>query len=114
MGWGDVVGSIVASATSTETVHHAIQDLFPEDKYFRFNPTTDSTQIDETAPETLAMFVKEAQDYIAANVDKFDRVARILRPKTPQSLWRRFRDALRKEIQELESTYWDDDLYLPK
>lgn len=114
LGWGDVVGSIVASATSTETVHHAMQDLFPEDKYFRFNPTTGSTQIDETAPEALAMFVKEAQDYIAANVDQFDRVARILRPKTPQSLWRRFRDALRKEIQELESTYWDDDLYLPK
>lgn len=114
MGWGDVFGSILASATSTETVHHAMQDLFPEDKYFRFNPTTDSKQIDQTSPETLAMFVKEAREYIAANLDKFDRVARILRPKTPQSLWQRFRDALRKEIQELESSSWDDDLYLPK
>lgn len=114
MGWGDVFGSIVASATSTETVHHAIQDLFPEDKYFRFNPTTNSTQIDETSPEMLATFVKEAQDYIATNVDKFDRVARILRPKTAQSLWQRFRDALSKEIQELESSSWDDDLNLLK
>lgn len=113
MGWGDVVGSIVASATSTETVHHAVQDLFPKDKYFRFNPTTDSTQIDETAPETLAMFVKEAHAYIEENRDEFDKVARILRPKTPQSLLRRFRDALRKEMQELESSTWHDDLYLP-
>lgn len=114
MGWGDVVGSIVASATSTETVHHAMQDLFPEDRYFRFNPVTDSTQIDEISPETLAMFVKEAQEYIEQNLGKFDKVARILRPKTPQSLWRRFCDALRKEMRDLESSAWDDDLYLPK
>lgn len=113
MGWGDVVGSIVASATSTEVVHHAMQDLFPKDKYFRFNPTTDSTQIDETHPDTLASFVKEARDYIRANQTDFDLVARILRPKTPRSLWRRFRDALGKEMQELEESAWDDDLYLP-
>lgn len=114
MGWGDVFGSIVASATSTETVHHAMQDLFPDDKYFRFNPITDSTQIDETSPETLATFVKEAQHYIAQNLDKFDEVAHILMPKTPQSLWRRFCEALRKEMEELENSAWEDDLYLPK
>lgn len=113
MGWGDVVGSILASATSTEVVHHAIQDLFPPDKYFRFNPTTDSTQIDETHPETLASFVKEAQDYIVTNRPDFDKVTSILRPKTPTSLLGRFRDALAKELQELKSSAWDDDLYLP-
>lgn len=102
MGWGDVVGSIVASATSTEVVHHALQDLFPEEKYFRFNPTTDSTQIDETHPDTLAEFVREAQEYIAANRDEFETVARVLRPKTSRGLWKRFRDALGKEIGELE------------
>eukprot|EP00178_Gracilaria_changii_P018736 TRINITY_DN5387_c0_g1_i1.p1 TRINITY_DN5387_c0_g1~~TRINITY_DN5387_c0_g1_i1.p1 ORF type:complete len:798 (+),score=107.91 TRINITY_DN5387_c0_g1_i1:3283-5676(+) len=112
VGWGDVVGSIVASATATEVVHHAMQDLFPEDKYFRFNPTTENTQIDETHPETLATFVKEAHEYIASNREDFERVARILRPKTPRSLWRRFRDALSKELQELQSGS-DDDLYLP-
>lgn len=113
VGWGDVVGSIVASATSTETVHYAMQDLFPKDKYFRFNPITDSTQIDETHPETLAMFVKEAQVFIEDNHDEFATVAQILRPKTPRSLFRRFRDAMRKEIQELENSAWHDDLYLP-
>eukprot|EP00177_Eucheuma_denticulatum_P005816 GFKZ01010617.1.p1 GENE.GFKZ01010617.1~~GFKZ01010617.1.p1 ORF type:complete len:799 (+),score=111.98 GFKZ01010617.1:46-2442(+) len=113
MGWGDVVGSIVASATSTEVVHHAMQDLFPKDKYFRFNPVTDSTQIDETDADTLASFVREAQDYIRANREDFDLVARILRPKTPRSMWRRFRDALSKEMQELKKSAWDDDLYLP-
>lgn len=113
MGWGDVVGSILASATSTEVVHHAMQDLFPKDKYFRFNPVTDSTQIDETHPDTLASFVKEAREYMEANAEDFDTVARILRPKTPTSLWRRFRDALGKELQELQNSAWDDDLYLP-
>ncbi|KAI0566146.1 hypothetical protein FGB62_12g119 [Gracilaria domingensis] len=112
VGWGDVVGSIVASATATEVVHHAMQDLFPEDKYFRFNPTTENTQIDETHPETLATFVKEAHEYIANNRKDFEKVARILRPKTPRSLWKRFRDALGKELQELQSGS-DDDLYLP-
>lgn len=112
MGWGDVVGSIVASATSTETVHHALLDLFPSDKYFRFNPVTDSTQIDETRPDQLALFVKDSKDYIAANAEQFETVGRILRPKTPRSLWRRFRDALREEIQVLQTTM-NDDLYLP-
>lgn len=113
MGWGDVVGSIVASATSTEVVHHAMQDLFPKDKYFRLNPVTDSTQIDETDEYTLATFVRQARDYIRNNQEEFDLVASILRPKTPRGLWRRFRDALGKEIQELEKTAWNDDLYLP-
>lgn len=113
MGWGDVVGSIVASATSTEVVHHALQDLFPGDKYFRFNPTTDSTQIDETDPAALASFVQEAQDYIAANRGDFELVARVLRPRTPRSVWRRFRDALAKEMHELHASAWEEDLYLP-
>lgn len=111
VGWGDVVGSIVASATSTETVHHALLDLFPHEKYFRFNPVTDNTQIDATSQRELSSFVKDAKDYIVANKEEFDLVARILRPKTPRSLWRRFRDALLAEIQELQTA--DDDLYLP-
>lgn len=114
MGWGDVVGSILASATSTEVVHHAIQDLFPADKYFRFNPITRSTQIDETKPETLASFVKEAQEYIKNNKEDFEKVAKILRPKTPRSLWGRFCDAMQKEMQELEISSGNEDLYLPK
>ncbi|CDF33499.1 unnamed protein product [Chondrus crispus] len=94
LGWGDVVGSIVAAATSTEVMHHAMQDLFPRNKYFRFHPTTDSTQIDETHPDALASFAGEAQAYIREKRQDLDLVAAILRPKTPQGLWMRFRDAL--------------------
>lgn len=94
MGWGDVFGSIVASATSTETVHYALQDLMSEDIYFRFNPKTESMQIDETSVEALAMFVREAQQFIETNMDRFERVARRLRPNQHTGLWDRFLDAM--------------------
>ena len=112
VGWGEVFSSIVESATSTETVHHALVDLFPPDKYFRFNPLTDSTQIDETRPDQLALFVKDSKHYIKVNSKRFDTVAAILRPKTPRNLWKRFREALSKEIQVLRANM-EDDIYLP-
>ncbi len=112
VGWGEVFSSIVESATSTETVHHALVDLFPPDKYFRFNPLTDSTQIDETRPDQLALFVKDSKYYIRVNSKRFETVAAILTPKTPRNLWKRFREALSKEIQVLRANM-DDDLYLP-
>lgn len=110
VGWGQVVGSIVASATSTEAVHHALSDLFPNSKYFRFNPSTRSTEIDETSPDKLADFVNDAITHIEENRERFAEVARALRPKTSRSLWRRFRDALSEELQALSSV--EDDVYL--
>lgn len=110
VGWGEVVGSIVASATSTEAVHHALSDLFPQSKYFRFNPPTRSTEIDEVRPEKLADFVSDATRYIENNSERFAEAARTLRPKTSRSLWRRFRDALAEELQALSSI--EDDVYL--
>ncbi len=111
VGWGDVVGSIVASATSTETVHHALSDLFPRSKYFRFNPLTRSSEIDETRPDKLAEFVEEARKHIEENSDRFDEVAQTLRPKTRQSLWHRFRDAFGEEVSALSVV--EEDVYLP-
>jgi hypothetical protein len=110
VGWGDVVGSIVASATSTEHVHHALSDLFPESKYFRFNPETSSNEIDETRPEKLADFVRDAQKHIESNHERFAEVARTLRPKTTKSMWLRFRDAVAEEITALAAI--EDDVYL--
>lgn len=110
VGWGDVVGSIVASATNTEGVHNALDDLFPKSKYFRFNPVTSSNEIDATSPEKLADFVRDARVYIQQNPDRFAEVARLLRPKTNRSLWRRFRDALSEELSALSAI--EDDVYL--
>lgn len=100
----------VGAATSTESVHHALSDLFPSSKYFRFNPKTLSSEIDVTAPDKLAGFVKDARVHIEQNSDRFAEVARTLRPKTSRSLWRRFRDALREELSALSSE--EDDVYL--
>lgn len=110
VGWGDVVGSIVASATSTESVHHALSDLFPESRYFRFNPVTLSDEIDETHPDKLADFVNDAKRHIDENHKRFDEVARILRPEPNVSIWRRFRNALEDELAALSSD--DDDLFV--
>lgn len=110
VGWGDVVGSIVASATNTEGVHYALDDLFPKSKYFRFNPVTCSNEIDETSAEKLADFVRDAQEYIERNPERFAEAARLLRPKTSRSLWRRFRDALGEELSALSAI--EDDVYL--
>eukprot|EP00172_Hildenbrandia_rubra_P001858 Plantae.Rhodophyta-Hildenbrandia_rubra.ctg24719.p1 GENE.Plantae.Rhodophyta-Hildenbrandia_rubra.ctg24719~~Plantae.Rhodophyta-Hildenbrandia_rubra.ctg24719.p1 ORF type:complete len:776 (-),score=172.92 Plantae.Rhodophyta-Hildenbrandia_rubra.ctg24719:153-2480(-) len=102
VGWGDVFGSIVASATSTENVHHALLDLFPGKKYFRFNPVTSSTEIDETRPGKLRFFVEESQTYISNERERFEAAADILRPRRKQSLWERFTSAFQSEMKGFE------------
>lgn len=98
----------MGAATSTETVHNALTDLFPPSKYFRFNPRTQSNEIDEIAEDKLAEFIREAQVYIVGNQERFEEAANVLRPKTNRSLWRRFQDALAEELSSLSS---QDDAY---
>ncbi len=112
VGWGDVVGSIVASATSTETVHHALLDLFPSEKYFRLIRSRTRRKSMRRGRGSSHCSSRLQRTTSRPSEERFETVARILRPKTPRSLWRRFRDALREEIQVLQTTM-DDDLYLP-
>jgi predicted acylesterase/phospholipase RssA len=97
MSWNDVINSIVDSAVGTESVHHILEDVLPADVYFRCNPEISVMNIDEVRPGKLMEMIRCAQDYIAANADRFDELAARLRPKMPQNLLERIRFELQQE-----------------
>jgi len=104
IGWTALLGSIITSATSTEQAHHALEDLMPPEKYFRFNPPTKCTNIDETDPGRLAFWVRDAKRYIHDERvhERFERVAQILRPRKPLGPVEKVREAIRQEVRHLE------------
>mmetsp|Transcript_21232 Transcript_21232/g.30845 ORF Transcript_21232/g.30845 Transcript_21232/m.30845 type:complete len:669 (-) Transcript_21232:265-2271(-) len=102
IGWTELLGSIITSATSTEQTHHALEDLMPSDKYFRFNPPTNCTDIDETDPSRLAFWVAEAKSYIETETSRFEHLARMLRPRKPVSPLAEVREALTEEMEYIK------------
>mmetsp|Transcript_34993 Transcript_34993/g.138623 ORF Transcript_34993/g.138623 Transcript_34993/m.138623 type:complete len:705 (-) Transcript_34993:307-2421(-) len=98
IGWTELLGSIITSATSTEQTHHALEDLMPGDKYFRFNPPTNCTDIDQTDPSRLAFWVAEAKSYIETETARFERLAQMLRPRKPVGPLAEVREALTEEV----------------
>lgn len=104
LGWNDMIGSIVASATATETVHHALTDVLPSESYHRFNPETAATSIDETRASVLAQWVEDSAAYIDRERGRFEAVADILRPTARVSLLQRARDALAAELAYIRVT----------
>jgi len=93
VGWADVLSSIISSATSTEHTHHVLADILPSDVYFRLNPTTQNCEIDVTSTEQLDEWTSEANAYIAANQERFEELAGILRPRRTPSWWQRVRSS---------------------
>ncbi|KAJ8902057.1 hypothetical protein NDN08_006465 [Rhodosorus marinus] len=102
IGWTELLGSIITSATSTEQTHHALEDLMPSDKYFRFNPPTNCTDIDQTDPSRLAFWVAEAKSYIETETSRFERLAQKLRPRKPVSPLAEVREALTAEMEYIK------------
>lgn len=88
-GLQDKITRIVDSATDTELVHLAINDLLPANTYFRFNPYMSFPYaLDEVNPKKLAQMGRDAQLYVRRNRAKFEAAAEILL-RNP-SLFRRF------------------------
>mmetsp|Transcript_34992 Transcript_34992/g.138615 ORF Transcript_34992/g.138615 Transcript_34992/m.138615 type:complete len:717 (-) Transcript_34992:312-2462(-) len=102
IGWTELLGSIITSATSTEQTHHALEDLMPGDKYFRFNPPTNCTDIDQTDPSRLAFWVAEAKSYIETETARFERLAQMLRPRKPVGPLAEVREALTEEMEYIK------------
>mmetsp|Transcript_34977 Transcript_34977/g.138523 ORF Transcript_34977/g.138523 Transcript_34977/m.138523 type:complete len:126 (-) Transcript_34977:307-684(-) len=70
----------------------------PGDKYFRFNPPTNCTDIDQTDPSRLAFWVAEAKSYIETETARFERLAQMLRPRKPVGPLAEVREALTEEV----------------
>ncbi|UXI21433.1 hypothetical protein NH340_JMT07376 [Sarcoptes scabiei] len=65
---------LIDSATDTEMIHRLMQDMMPNDVYYRFNPTlTDPSSIDENRSEKLQQLSYDAQMYLRKNGHKFSK-----------------------------------------
>ncbi|KAJ8902943.1 hypothetical protein NDN08_006261 [Rhodosorus marinus] len=72
----DVAKALINSATDTEAVHHALEDLAPEGVYYRFNPVIPiDIGSDETRKNVLEDVQKSARQYVLNNGEHFRELA---------------------------------------
>ncbi|KAG8179373.1 hypothetical protein JTE90_012071 [Oedothorax gibbosus] len=70
---------VIDSATDTEAVHIALNDLLTPDTYFRINPyLTEFLNLDENREEKLDQMKRDAQMYLRRNEYKFSNAAKAL------------------------------------
>lgn len=66
------IARLIDSATDTEMIHRLMQDMLPNDVYYRMNPILrDHSSIDENRPEKLQQMVEDAKIYLRKNEHKF-------------------------------------------
>ncbi|XP_015920066.1 calcium-independent phospholipase A2-gamma [Parasteatoda tepidariorum] len=84
---------IIDSATDTEAVHVALNDLLLPNTYFRMNPyLTEFFTLDENRTDKLDQMKSDAQMYLRRNEYKFANAAQTL--TTPRSLYKKTSDWL--------------------
>ncbi|XP_047510185.1 calcium-independent phospholipase A2-gamma-like [Pieris napi] len=77
--WKNKFNKILDSATDTEGVHLALNDLLPPGSYYRFNPPLhEECAMDEINPEKLKNMITDTNAYIRRNQHKFEQAAAML------------------------------------
>lgn len=96
---------VVASATDTEAVHVVLQDLLPENIYFRFNPElSEDISIDERRPQKLELLCTDTVTYLARERGRLEKAAVCLMQErtAQQKTWDWFEEMRNKAV----STAW--------
>mmetsp|Transcript_3703 Transcript_3703/g.11054 ORF Transcript_3703/g.11054 Transcript_3703/m.11054 type:complete len:584 (+) Transcript_3703:80-1831(+) len=74
-----IAKALINSATDTEAVHHALEDLAPSGAYFRFNPVIpQDVALDEARPQKLDEIQKLAREYVQNHRDRFQELANLI------------------------------------
>jgi len=70
----------IECATSVDRIHDLMEDSYPSDVYFRFNPIDErySCDLDESHPEKLEAMRLAARNYVDQNEKRFQELAAIL------------------------------------
>ncbi|CAL8102945.1 unnamed protein product [Orchesella dallaii] len=79
LSWKGKFLKVLDSATDTESVHNTLNELLPNDIYFRFNPyLSEVVRLDETRPEIIAKVQSETREYLERNIEKVQFVCKTL------------------------------------
>eukprot|EP00048_Salpingoeca_helianthica_P004931 m.82323 g.82323 ORF g.82323 m.82323 type:complete len:436 (+) comp13403_c0_seq1:98-1405(+) len=62
--WLGIASMLINSATDSKTVHRILQDLLPQNVYFRFNPFITEPYLNEYRPEKLQQYQRDARRFI--------------------------------------------------